>query len=761
MPEGKKCFEYELAREGENKVLKVYLEGCTFPASLEDSEVCMAKLVDALVEAGVVTSIVLNQQRDYEYDFTQTQLLNELAQLYKMLAKDERYSFRAVAPCEQYIRAGFTFLQRMLSTRLKGDPIGVYVELHRQLRHEKLKLNTLADRHALGCQEQLVMLMEHALNQIGRLKLMALATPHLTGYQPGSRELYRVIFHPTTRPDFVYTKLQAEYPAKGIILESYETGSDVEKTEVTIFGFPDSVKTLYHIMPPEFKLTEEKYELLDAAKRIMAEHKPTREEFVDPERTREVFFTLGKDLLEDLSHQLGIALKEKEIIELAHILLRYTIGFGLIEVLLSDEKIQDVNINSPPGAMPIFLVHQSFGDCVTNIFPTQAEVDGWGTKLRLLSGRPLDEANPILDTELRVPGFTARVAAISKPLNPTGLGFSFRRHRDFPWTFPLYMSSKVRMFNPLAAGLMSFLIDNNATMLIAGTRSSGKTSLLGSFLVELMRRSRIITVEDTLELPIEPLLKLGFNIQQLKVASALGAAGTEVAAEIGIRATLRLGDSALIVGEVRSKEAVALYEAMRVGAAANIVAGTIHGASPYGVFDRVVNDIGVPKTSFKATDIVVVANPVRTAAGTKKVKRVLSITEIRKEWEEDPLKENGFVDLMKYDPKTDELVVTDDLVNGNSEILKGMAARIKEFAGDWDALWDNIVLRGNVKKSIVDIAEKIKDQTMLEAPFVVRANDRFHLLTEKVHKEVGSLDSKRILFEFNEWLKSEAKKRGV
>ena len=71
----------------------------------------------------------------------------------------------------------------------------------------------------------------------------------------------------------------------------------------------------------------------------------------------------------------------------------------------------------------------------------------------------------------------------------------------------------------------------------------------------------------------------------------------------------------MIVGEVRSVEARALYEAMRVGALANVVAGTIHGASPYGVFDRVVNDLQVPITSFKATDIITVVNPVKSADG--------------------------------------------------------------------------------------------------------------------------------------------------
>ena len=311
--------------------------------------------------------------------------------------------------------------------------------------------------------------------------------------------------------------------------------------------------------------------------------------------------------------------------------------------------------------------------------------------------------------------------------------------------------------NPLCAGLLSFLIDNNATILIAGTRSSGKTSLLGSFLIELMRKLRIVTVEDTFELPQEALRKLGYNVESLRVASALSSPGTEVDAATGIRSTLRLGDSALIVGEVRSKEALALFEAMRVGAAANVVAGTIHAASPYGVFDRVVNDIGVPRTSFKAIDIIVITNPV--ISGLKKYKRILRITEVRKEWEDDPLREGAFVDLMVYNSQTDQLEITDELRNGNSLILKEMAARVKEFAGNWDAVWENIQLRADAKQAIVDISLEENDPALLEADFVVKANDLFHLIADEVTEKTGKIDAERILFLYKERLKQEAKKR--
>ncbi len=581
-----------------------------------------------------------------------------------------------------------------------------------------------------------------------------MAKPFLAGYKLGDREIYRKFFTPTIKPDFMFTKLMAMYPPDGEELDNYTLDDD---TEVTIFRLPESVKTLYHMIPPEFKLEEEKYELLDIARRIMAEHKPRKSEFVDPQRMRQIFYNVGHDLIEELANYRNIKLRAREIDKLTEILVRYTVGFGLIEVLLQDEKIQDISINSPMGQIPMFIVHSDFDDCYTNIIPTTTEAESWASKLRMISGRPLDEANPILDTELELPGASTRVAAITQPLDPTGIAFSFRRHRDKPWTLPLFINNK--MLTPTAAGLISFLIDGTRSMLIAGTRSSGKSSLLSSFLVEIMRRYRIITIEDTLELPTNSLRKLGFNIQPMKVASALSKGTSELTASDGIRATLRLGDSSLIIGEVRSEEAIALYEAMRVGAAANVVAGTIHGDSPYGVFDRVVNDIGVPKTSFKATDVIIVANPIKSADGLHRYRRVTQITEVGKSWTNDPHLEGGFLDLMKYDAKSDTLDATDGLNNGESEVLKTIAGNIKEFAGNWDAVWDNIMLRAKMKKAQVDIANKLKRPELLEAPFTIACNDRYHMIADDVRQEIGSIEPKRVFYEWNEWLKKAVKKR--
>jgi type IV secretory pathway ATPase VirB11/archaellum biosynthesis ATPase len=550
----------------------------------------------------------------------------------------------------------------------------------------------------------------------------------------------------------MFTKVMSSYPKNAEEMESY----NVRNYEVIIFKLKHNVQNLYHLTPPEFKLEEEKYEVLDLARKIMSEHKPDKQEFVDPARMREVFMNVGRDLIEELAEYKNIKFKHAELEELARILVRYTVGFGVIEALLEDDKIQDITINSPMGQVPIFIVHQDYDYCRTNLVPTVRDAESWASKLRMLSGRPLDEANPILDTEIYIPGTAnARVGVISPPLNPTGLAYAFRRHRDKPWTFALFI--KNGMINAQAAGLMSFLIDGSRTMLVAGTRSAGKSSLLGAIMVEVMRKYRMITIEDTLELPGESLRRLGYNIQQMKVSSALSRNTSEVTAEEGIRTTLRLGDSSLFVGEVRSTEAKSLYESMRVGALANVVAGTIHGDSPYGVYDRVVNDLGVPRTSFKATDLIVVCNPIRSADGLHRWRRVTEITEVRKMWQDDPVKEKGFVDLMKYNSKTDTLEITDDLKNQDSDIIKAVAENVKEWSGNWDAVWENIMLRAKNYQALVDLSNATKNYDLIEAKFVVEANDQFHKISDKVKEEVGSLDSKRIFFEWNDWLKRAAK----
>jgi len=700
--------------------------------TIEDSKEMMEFVMRKLIEIPEIERITISEYREIEYPEGQVKMLKEIANIYNIFVKE-----KGVLNLDFFPK--YNQITKELINLLLSDPILCYV---------KASVYAFKNPEEEYTKEFLLPLKK----VLEGTQLIKEVKDKLERYVPGSRELYRTIFIPTMRPIFMLSRFSLFPPKGSELIEKYKLK---DGSEVRIFKVNNKVRLLYFVFSKEFSLSEEKYSLLKEARAILMERRMEEKELRDLESVRKVFVERGKSIIKDLVISRRIPISPKEIEELVEILVRYTVGFGVLEILLADEKIQDIYVNAPPGKSPIFVNHADYGECETNLIVTPEEAEAWATRFRLYSGRPLDEANPVLDTEITLPIGRARVAAVTRTLSSAGLSFTFRRHRESPWTFPLFI--KAKYFNPLFAGLMSFIIDGGRSVLVAGGRGSGKTSLLSSMILELMRRYRIIVLEDTPELPVEIYRDLGYNILHLKSRSVITHVETELAPEEALRTALRLGDSALIVGEVRSKESTVLFEAMRIGALANLVAGTIHGESAYGVYDRVVNDLGLVPTSFKALDIIVIANVIKSPDGLRRFRRVVEVVEVRKKWKEDPMAEGAFVPLMTYSAKEDTLKPTDVLLNGESEVLNEIAKRVKEWHGSWDKVWDNILLRAKIKQTMVSFAEKLNRPEILEADWVVSANENFHLISEKVFDETGSYDSKIIYERWLEWFKKRLK----
>ena len=537
-----KLYSSEVQREGGEDVLYINYLGAPYVPSLADSPEVMARTVDSLVENPNISRIVFVQQKNYNYDFKETSFLLEIAQLYIYFLKQEEILSQAklITNQQQFFTQRYNDIFSFLFL-LKQDPIAARNELNKFLIEARIFLEKVG-LEAQVDQRSYIAFLERLSSKLEETKLIQEALPHLENYQRGSRGIYSQLFKSDVIPNFTFTRLISDLPENVEIIDQYEiSGGKYDKSFVTILKRKDESKLVYHLNPPEHSLSEEQTMLLNLARGVLIEHQPKAEEFVDTDRTRQVFFNISKDLLQDLAQAKSIKLSYLDLNKLAMILVRHTIGFGLIEVLLQDKKLQDIVLNAPIPLTTIFVRHQDYDECSTNILPSQEDVDSWAAKFRMISGRPLDEANPILDTQLEIGNLRARIAIIQKPLSPDGLAYAIRRHREAPWTLPLFIKNK--MINSFTAGLFSFLIDGARTLLIAGTRSSGKTSLLGSLMLEIVPKSRIIVIEDSLELPVESLRKLEYDILRMKVRSALLKTTTEVSAEDGIRTSLRLGDS--------------------------------------------------------------------------------------------------------------------------------------------------------------------------------------------------------------------------
>ncbi|APW96801.1 type II secretion protein [Halobiforma lacisalsi AJ5] len=299
------------------------------------------------------------------------------------------------------------------------------------------------------------------------------------------------------------------------------------------------------------------------------------------------------------------------------ILAKHTAGYGVLEDLFADPAVTDVYATSPVSRNPLRVVADG-ESMATNVSLTAAGARALGSRVRRTSGRAFSRATPTVDATAALEnGTEVRIAGVTDPV-ADGTAFAFREQADDAFTLPALVANGT--VPAAAAALLSVAIERNAAVLIAGTRGAGKTTLLGTLLYELAPETRTVIIEDTPELPVDPLQSVGRDVQALRTGAG---DGPELSPAEALRTALRLGDGALVVGEIRGEEAGVLYEAMRVGANANAVLGTIHGDGADDVYERVVSDLGVEPSSFGVTDLVVTVQTYRTPTGrTRRLARI-------------------------------------------------------------------------------------------------------------------------------------------
>lgn len=304
---------------------------------------------------------------------------------------------------------------------------------------------------------------------------------------------------------------------------------------------------------------------------------------------------------------------------LARVLRKHTQGLGVLEDLFAIDGLTDIFAAAPVAANDL-RVRIAGETLTTNVRITARGAEALASRLRQSSGRAFSRATPTLDAGFTLDGTgeRVRVAAVTDPVCE-GPGFAVRSHASDPWTLPRLLANGT--VTKEIAGLLSVAVDRGASILVAGSRGAGKTTLLGALTWELPHTTRLVTLEDTPELPVETLQQTGRDVQPLYTDSGKGIDAAE-----GLRTALRLGEGAIAVGEVRGDEARVLYEAMRIGANASAVLGTIHGAGIREVRRRVIEDLGVPQTAFAATDVVVTCE--RVATGDEQSHRLSSLSEV-------------------------------------------------------------------------------------------------------------------------------------
>ena len=322
---------------------------------------------------------------------------------------------------------------------------------------------------------------------------------------------------------------------------------------------------------------------------------------------------------------------EDLVSNICDIVYRYTVGLGVFDVLLDDPRLEDIYVDAPADRNRVHVTLSGIGGgnshlrCRTNLVVERREIMNLICSLKRISGLPYCESNPVLETDMR--DGAARATVVGYPLSPNGDAVSIRKHSSDPWTLTRLIANGT--IDEYTAGLLSFLVQNRATLLVCGARGAGKSSLLSALMLEFDRSTRVLTIEDTRELPTQQMRSMGYKVQSMVVDDHMEGDSLTRANE-ALRVSLRMGESAIVLGEVRGEEVRTLYESMRTGRAGSSIMGTIHGDSAKSVFDRVVHDLGVSPEAFSATDVLVTVGTVtdrQTGAQTRRVNEIVATSD--------------------------------------------------------------------------------------------------------------------------------------
>ncbi|MDR0198288.1 MAG: type II/IV secretion system ATPase subunit, partial [Methanomassiliicoccaceae archaeon] len=395
------------------------------------------------------------------------------------------------------------------------------------------------------------------------------------------------------------------------IVERYE----IPFGTVTIGNTPDG-QAEYFLRPSEYKFGDNVNSVINSViDSIRGGFAST------PRITSGNIASVSKNMLMRHADELSMSAAETE--EMASVVHRYTMGLGIFEILLGDPRLEDIYIDAPCEKNRIHVTLNGIAGfnshirCRTNLIVDRREVRNLISILKRDSGLPFCESSPVLETDMI--GYEARATVVGYPMSPNGDAVAIRKHSRSPWTLTKLIGNGT--MEPMAAGLLSYLVDSRCTFLICGARGAGKSSLMSALLFEFPLSQRILTIEDTSELPTEKMRKMGYKVQSMLIDERMGG-DTQKRAEEALRVSLRLGESAIILGEVRGDEARTLYQSMRTGRAGSSIMGTIHGDSASSVYERVVHDMQISPDAFSATDIVVTMGTKRPKGSMRQYRRL-------------------------------------------------------------------------------------------------------------------------------------------
>ena len=348
--------------------------------------------------------------------------------------------------------------------------------------------------------------------------------------------------------------------------------------------------------------------------KLIAELDPS----IDITQTSEVRSTI-QEMFETMLVEEQIVLSRNEKRVLFEQIVAEILGFGPLEKYLNVEGITEIMVNGP---RQVYIEREGKLQRVNTLFEDDEHLLRIIDRIVAPLGRRIDEGSPMVDA--RLPD-GSRVNAVIPPISINGPILTIRLFAKTPLTIDNLVE-----FGSVTREAVDFLracIVGKLNLVVSGGTGSGKTTLLNILSNFIPDGDRIVTIENAAELQLR---------QEHVVTLESRPANVEGRGTVSIRDlvvnSLRMRPDRIVVGEVRSGEALDMLQAMNTGHDGSLT--TLHANSPRDALSRLetmvlMSGMELPHRAIReqiasALDLVVHTDRMRD--GTRKV---VSISEVQ------------------------------------------------------------------------------------------------------------------------------------
>lgn len=247
------------------------------------------------------------------------------------------------------------------------------------------------------------------------------------------------------------------------------------------------------------------------------------------------------------------------------------IGYGPINPLLKDEAVSEIMVNGPRqvyaernGKLEMTNIRFRDDDHVLNVIE----------RIVAPIGRRIDESSPMVDA--RLPD-GSRVNAIIPPLALNGPTITIRKFATDPFTVQDLIG-----FGTMTKEMANFLdacVKGRLNIFVSGGTGSGKTTTLNVLSSFIPETDRIVTIEDAAEIQLRQPHVISLESRPANIEGK----GAVTIRDL-VKNSLRMRPDRIVVGEVRSGEALDMLQAMNTGHDGSLTTG--HANTPRDMIAR-------------------------------------------------------------------------------------------------------------------------------------------------------------------------------